>query len=107
MESIVFGRPLWGQNLFINQCYDDIWMVPQVDHIPAALRRADRRVFWQRGQEVLARFGVACRPLDEQPLLGTQACLADIAASVAYPHGREAVLQRCIGPSRHVTRCRR
>lgn len=33
MESILFGKPLWGQNLFVNQRYDDIWMVPQVDHI--------------------------------------------------------------------------
>ncbi|MDM0114356.1 DUF2827 domain-containing protein [Variovorax sp. J22R133] len=33
MESIVFGRALWGANLFVNQRYDDIWMVPQVDNI--------------------------------------------------------------------------
>lgn len=33
MESIIFGRPMWGANLFVNQRYDDIWMVPQVDHI--------------------------------------------------------------------------
>ncbi len=32
MESVLFSRPLWGQNLFVNQRYDDIWMVPQVDH---------------------------------------------------------------------------
>lgn len=47
MESIVFGRPLWGQNLFINQRYDDIWMVPQVDHISRSyfevLRRQEAR----------------------------------------------------------------
>lgn len=30
MESILFDRPLWGANLFINQRYDDVWMVPQV-----------------------------------------------------------------------------
>lgn len=23
----LFSRPLWGQNLFVNQRYDDIWMV--------------------------------------------------------------------------------
>ncbi len=33
MESILFGRPLWGAHLFINQRYDDIWMVPQVDSL--------------------------------------------------------------------------
>ena len=30
MESVLFGRPLWGLNLFVNQRYDAIWMVPQV-----------------------------------------------------------------------------
>jgi hypothetical protein len=30
MESILFNRPLWGYNLFVNQRYDAIWMVPQV-----------------------------------------------------------------------------
>ena len=32
-ESILFERAKWGNNLFINQHYDDIWMVPQVAHI--------------------------------------------------------------------------
>ncbi len=47
MESILFNRPLWGANLFVNQRYDDIWMVPQVDHISRpyfeVLRRQDAR----------------------------------------------------------------
>ncbi len=30
MESILFNRPLWGYNLFVNQRYDAIWMIPQV-----------------------------------------------------------------------------
>ena len=30
MESVLFGRPLWGLNLFVNQRYDATWMVPQV-----------------------------------------------------------------------------
>jgi hypothetical protein len=30
MESILFNRPLWGYNLYVNQRYDAIWMVPQV-----------------------------------------------------------------------------
>jgi len=33
MEAILFDKPMWGGELFINQRYDDIWMVPQVDHI--------------------------------------------------------------------------
>lgn len=30
MQSILFDRPMWGYNLFVNQRYDAIWMVPQV-----------------------------------------------------------------------------
>ncbi|TDR31006.1 DUF2827 domain-containing protein [Hydromonas duriensis] len=33
MESVLFGRPLWGSNLFINQRYDAVWMIPQVANI--------------------------------------------------------------------------
>lgn len=29
-ESILFERPLWGYNFFVNQRYDAIWMIPQV-----------------------------------------------------------------------------
>lgn len=47
MESMLFGKPLWGQNLFVNQRYDDIWMVPQVANISQpyfeVLRRTDAR----------------------------------------------------------------
>lgn len=30
MQSILFDRPMWGYDLFVNQRYDAIWMVPQV-----------------------------------------------------------------------------
>jgi hypothetical protein len=47
MESVLFDKPMWGANLFVNQRYDDIWMVPQVAHISApyfeVLRRAEAR----------------------------------------------------------------
>jgi len=47
MESMLFNKPLWGQNLFVNQRYDDIWMVPQVANISQpyfeVLRRAEAR----------------------------------------------------------------
>ena len=43
MESILFDKPMWGQNLFINQRYDDIWMVPQVDHISRSYFETLRR----------------------------------------------------------------
>ncbi|MDM0039027.1 DUF2827 domain-containing protein [Variovorax sp. J22G21] len=47
MESMLFNKPLWGQNLFVNRRYDDIWMVPQVANISQpyfeVLRRAEAR----------------------------------------------------------------
>ncbi len=53
----------------------------------------DRRVLWQGRQGVFARLGIACRPLDEQPLLGALACFAAIAAGMAHPHSRESLSQ--------------
>lgn len=31
MESIIFGRELFGENIYINPRYDAIWMIPQVE----------------------------------------------------------------------------
>jgi hypothetical protein len=43
MESILFARPSFGHNLFVNQRYDAIWMIPQVanisEHFFTTLRR--------------------------------------------------------------------
>ena len=43
MESVLFRRPSFGHNLFVNQRYDAIWMVPQVasvsEHYFTVLRR--------------------------------------------------------------------
>lgn len=33
MEAVLFNRPLWGRQLFVNQRYDAIWMIPQVANI--------------------------------------------------------------------------
>ncbi|CAN5842223.1 DUF2827 domain-containing protein [soil metagenome] len=43
MEAVLFDRPMWGGNLFVNQRYDDIWMVPQVDHISRSYFEVLRR----------------------------------------------------------------
>jgi len=73
MESIVFDRPLWGEHLFVNQRYDDIWMVPQVDRISRSyfevLRRREARavpfvwspVFLEERSATLPDGGI-CRP---------------------------------------------
>lgn len=29
MESVLFGRKMWGPGLFINREYDDVWVIPQ------------------------------------------------------------------------------
>jgi hypothetical protein len=44
MESMLFNKPLWGRNLFVNQRYDDIWMVPQVAHISQPYFEVLRRI---------------------------------------------------------------
>lgn len=48
MEAILFDRPLWGLDLFVNREYDDIWMVPQVADISGSyfttLRRRPARI---------------------------------------------------------------
>jgi hypothetical protein len=48
MQSILFGRSLWGYNLFINQRYDAVWVIPQVAdtslHFFRTLRRCEPQV---------------------------------------------------------------
>ena len=48
MESVLFRKRLWGENLFVNQRYDDIWIIPQVERISRGyfevLRRLKGRV---------------------------------------------------------------
>jgi hypothetical protein len=29
-EGILFNKPMWNGNLFVNQRYDDLWIIPQV-----------------------------------------------------------------------------
>jgi hypothetical protein len=47
MESVLFGKPSFGLNLFVNQRYDAVWMVPQVASISepyfSVLRRRPAR----------------------------------------------------------------
>ena len=48
MESVLFRRPSFGDHLFVNQRYDDIWMIPQVanisEHFFTTLRRRPAEV---------------------------------------------------------------
>ncbi|MEW6345838.1 MAG: DUF2827 domain-containing protein [Paraburkholderia sp.] len=30
-EAVLFRKRMWGSNLFVNQRYDDIWMIPQIE----------------------------------------------------------------------------
>jgi hypothetical protein len=48
MESVLFRKPIWGNHLFVNQRYDDLWVIPQVANISRSyfevLRRQSARV---------------------------------------------------------------
>jgi hypothetical protein len=43
MESVIFNKPSFGEHLFVNQRYDDIWMIPQVANISQAYFEVLRR----------------------------------------------------------------
>jgi hypothetical protein len=43
MESVLFGRRLWGPGLFVNRHYDDIWVIPQAADISGAYFSGLRR----------------------------------------------------------------
>jgi hypothetical protein len=46
-EAVLFRKRMWGNNLFVNQRYDDIWMIPQIEVNRAyleVLRRQRARV---------------------------------------------------------------
>ncbi|SIT46982.1 conserved hypothetical protein [Paraburkholderia ribeironis] len=49
MEAVLFGRRMSGGNLFVNQRYDDIWVIPQVANISQSYFEVLRR---QSGREV-------------------------------------------------------
>ncbi|WP_028229675.1 DUF2827 domain-containing protein [Paraburkholderia ferrariae] len=47
MEAVLFRKQMWGSSLFVNQRYDDIWMIPQIEVNRAYLevfRRQQARV---------------------------------------------------------------
>jgi hypothetical protein len=44
MESVLFNKPLWGDRLFVNQRYDDLWIIPQVDNISRPYFEVLRRI---------------------------------------------------------------
>jgi hypothetical protein len=46
-EAVLFRKSTWGGNLFVNQRYDDVWMIPQIEVNRAyleVLRRQHARV---------------------------------------------------------------
>lgn len=43
MQAVLFNRPLWGSHLFVNQKYDAIWMIPQVENISKSFFETLRR----------------------------------------------------------------
>lgn len=49
MEAVLFERPLWGRELFINQRYDALWVIPQV----AELNRGFFEVLRSRRSDIV------------------------------------------------------
>ncbi|WP_232458831.1 DUF2827 domain-containing protein [Burkholderia ubonensis] len=43
MESVLFRKRTWGEHLFVNQRYDDIWMIPQIERSSRAYFEVFRR----------------------------------------------------------------
>jgi hypothetical protein len=96
MESVLFDRPLWGRNLFVNQRYDDIWMVPQVDRISRpyfeVLRRQKARtvpfvwspVFLEERSRALPNGGVY-RPRESACRLSVMEPNIDVVKFCLYP----------------------
>ncbi len=44
MESILFGRDLFGDHLYVNQRYDALWMIPQVESTSRAYFETLRKI---------------------------------------------------------------
>lgn len=74
MESVLFRKPMWGENLFVNQRYDDIWMIPQVDNI-------SRSYF-----EVLRRQTARAVPFVWSPMFLDERAMSLPNAGVYQPH---------------------
>lgn len=74
MESVLFGKPMWGENLFVNQRYDDIWMIPQVANI-------SRSYF-----EVLRRHPAHTVPFIWSPVFLDERCKTLPAGGVYHAH---------------------
>lgn len=70
MESVLFGKPAFGLDLFVNPRYDAIWMIPQVAELNEAYFTTLRR-----------------RPAQVVPFVWDPVLLTRRAA--AYPHGGE------------------
>ncbi|WP_232482434.1 DUF2827 family protein [Burkholderia ubonensis] len=46
-EAVLFRKPLWGGYLFVNQRYDDVWIIPYVANISRAYFDVLRCIFGQ------------------------------------------------------------
>jgi len=96
VEAMLSGKQLWGANLFVNQRYDDIWVIPQVasnsQPFFEVLRRHTARVapfVWSpvfleaRAQELPG--GGVCHPLDRPRRLSVMEPNINIVKFCLYP----------------------
>src|SRR5882757_6939623 len=80
---------------------------------PAQFRQSDEAVegdvLGHSGQPIFGRFGLALRPLDQQPLLGARRGSPSVAMRRACPHAGEArgqPIRASLAPGRYCARPR-
>lgn len=96
MEAMIFQRPLWGQNLFINPRYDAVWVIPQVAPSSAGFFSTLRRcptdtvpfvwdpVFLQQRTQTYAQGGEA-RPFAGPARVSVMEPNIDVVKFCLYP----------------------
>lgn len=97
MQAIIFERPMWGYNLFINQRYDAIWMIPQVENISKSYFEVFRRqnaasvpfiwspVFLEQNSQNLPSSGIYQRRGDSARRLVVMEPNRDLVKFCLYP----------------------
>ncbi|PLZ03940.1 DUF2827 domain-containing protein [Burkholderia sp. WAC0059] len=73
-EAVLFDKPMWGEHLFVNPRYDDIWIIPQV--------AGNSRSFF----EVLRRIPGRVVPFVWSPVFVEERSRALPAEGVYRPH---------------------
>lgn len=97
MESVIFGRKLWGIDRFFNSRYDALWLIPQVEENSKGYFETILRC---RAQVVPFVWSPAC--LQEQvkslPNAGVYQVRGDRPARVSVMEPNHNVVKFCLNP---------